>query len=99
MNPKRNRQRGKETERAIALLLGGKRIGTMCGEDVEHPLWSIECKSRQRFYPLKWLEQASKHCPPNKTPLVVIHQRHKEYMDSVVMISMRDWIDLHGGEK
>ena len=97
MNPKRNRQRGKEAEREIARIMGGKRIGTMCGEDVEHPIFSIEVKSRQRFAPLAWLKQARGHCPPNKTPLVIIHERGKQYINSVVLIDLADWIDLHGG--
>ncbi len=34
MNPKDNRQRGKNTERAIAEILDSKRVGALSGEDI-----------------------------------------------------------------
>lgn len=48
-NPADNRRRGKNTERALARRLGGRRTGVLGGEDINHPLLSIEAKSRQRF--------------------------------------------------
>ena len=41
MNPAKNRQRGKATERAVAKLTGGKRIGILGNDDVQAGLWSI----------------------------------------------------------
>ena len=44
-----NRRRGKDAERKIAEMFEGKRIGIMGGEDVMHPYFSIEVKSRKAF--------------------------------------------------
>ena len=56
MTPNRNRQRGKECERVIAKMLGGKRVGILGNEDVSHPEYSIEVKSRQEFVARKWMD-------------------------------------------
>jgi len=45
MNPSKNRQRGKRTEKAIAKRIGGKRIGILGKSDVEHE-GGIACKKK-----------------------------------------------------
>ncbi len=46
---KRNKNRGKQVERKVAKLLGGKRIGTMGGEDIAMDKYSVEVKSRKKI--------------------------------------------------
>jgi len=58
-----NRQRGKATERAVAKRIGGKRVGILGAEDVSHPLFSIEVKSRKAFVAGDWMAQAVRNCP------------------------------------
>ena len=46
MNPAKNRQRGKNTERAIARRLGGIRRGVLGGHDIDAGPWAVEIKDR-----------------------------------------------------
>lgn len=65
-----NRNRGKAAERAVALALDGKRVGTLSGEDVHFDgPFSAEVKSRGAFVACDWMEQAVRNAPPGKTPL------------------------------
>lgn len=87
-----NRTRGKATERAVASALGGKRVGTMGGEDVhlDGP-WSCEVKSRQAFAAIPWMEQATRNAPKGKKPLVVVHVHGKRHTEDLVIIRLQDW--------
>ncbi len=96
-NPKRNRQRGKELEREIARLLGGKRIGLLGQEDVQHPVWSIECKERKRVVIEAWMAQAEKYSTIDKTPLLVIHKLGKSHNQDIVCMRLYEFILWHGG--
>jgi len=87
----KNRDRGKRHERVIAEQLNGKRIGTMCGEDVMHPKYSIECKSRQTFVGCGWMDQAKRHCPIGKVPLVILHVHGKRHNEDLVLIRLEDF--------
>lgn len=91
-----NRQRGKNTERKLAKLLNAKRVGIMGGEDCEHPIFSFEIKSRKSFVAVNWLEQAKRNSKEGKIPVVVVHIRGKRYNQDYVILSLKDWIDLHG---
>jgi hypothetical protein len=92
-----NRDRGKAAERAVANLLGGKRIGTMSGEDVHFDgPWSAEVKSRAAFVACAWVDQAVRNAPPGKTPLVVVHVRGKRHGEDLVILRLADWQDWHG---
>ena len=90
----KNRRRGKDAERAVAELLGGARVGLMGGEDVFHPKYSIEVKSREKFIVNKWMDQCIKNNKKNKIPLVVVHTLHKSYDDCYVCIKMKDFLNL-----
>ena len=93
-----NRNRGKAAERAVALALGGKRVGTMSGEDVHFDgPWSAEVKSRAAFVAADWMEQAVRNAPPGKTPIVVVHVRGKRHDKDLVIIRMTDWAELLEG--
>jgi hypothetical protein len=98
-----NRQRGKNHERAIAKRLGGKRVGIFGGQDVEHDLYSIEAKSRQKFVATGWMDQAVRNAPANKIPVVIVHVTNQRRDNDLVMMRMKDFEDWHGtlkeGEK
>ena len=96
---KLNRNRGKNTERATAKRLGGQRVGILGGEDVSHDIWSIETKDFARFAGVKIIEQAERHCPEGKTPLAVVHIRHKPRSKDIVMMRMSDFEDWLGKVK
>ena len=76
MGANKNKRSGKALQSEVAKNWNGKNTGTLGGEDVEHPIFSIECKHRNRRTELQtFLEQAERHCPPDKTALVVFHQK------------------------
>jgi hypothetical protein len=95
-----NRERGKAAERAVAWILGGKRTGTMGGEDVhmDGP-FSVEVKSRGAFVACDWLDQAVRNAPDGKTPLLVVHVRGKRHSEDLVILRLADWQDWYGGRQ
>ncbi|MBF0488764.1 MAG: hypothetical protein HQK98_11460 [Nitrospirae bacterium] len=99
MTTNMNRKRGKSAERAVAKRLDGKRIGIMGGQDVEHPLFSIEVKSRKAFVAGDWMSQAVRNCPDGKTPLVVVHVSGQRHNEDMVIMRMGDFEDFLGTRK
>lgn len=103
MEPNKNRQRGKRTEKEIAKRMGGKRVGILGKSDVEieqsfknHPLYSIEVKSRLKAACISWMEQAIRNCQQGKTPIVRLHIKGKKYNDDIIMLRVTDftnWFD------
>ena len=91
---KTNRERGKRHERSVAKRLGGLRIGVLCGEDVKHDTYSVECKSRESLASEKWMQQCEANCPPDKTPLLVMHTHGQHYDNDLVVMRMKDWEKL-----
>lgn len=93
-----NRNRGKAAERAVAKALGGKRVGTMGGEDVhlDGP-WSAEVKSRKAFVALAWMKQAARNAPEGKTPLVVVHVHGGRHDEDLVIVRLKDWKEAVNG--
>jgi len=92
-----NRDRGKRAEREIAKRLGGRRIGTLCAEDILHPVYSIECKSRIAFAGERFLEQAERHCEKGKTPLAIVHVQGQRHGNDIVLMRLKDF-EAHNGE-
>lgn len=92
----RNRQRGKECERAIAKLLNGKRVGILGQEDIMHPVYSIEVKSRKRFVANKWMDQCIKNNKEGKIPLVVVHETNKNHKKDLIIMNLNDFLILDG---
>ena len=91
----------KSAERRIASVLGGKRVpvsGRGDGPDVAHDHLAVEVKHRAAFP--KWLHsalaQATASAHDGKLPIVVLHQAGSRYVDSFVVVKMRDWIDWYG---
>lgn len=85
----------------VAKLLGGKRTGCN-GEsriDVEHDHLAIEVKQRKALptYLREGMDQAVREageldCPIyGKLPVVVLHQKGTEYLESYVCIRMKDF--------
>jgi hypothetical protein len=91
MKASRNRQRGKDSEREVAKILGGKRVGIMGGEDISHPDYSIEVKSRQSFVAKKWMEQAKRNSKGGKIPLVVVHAGNTPHATDLVLLNIEDF--------
>jgi hypothetical protein len=95
----------KACERKIAELLGGVRVpvsGRQRGAtpDVEHPILSIEVKSRKTLpaWLLDALEQAHASSTDGRLPVAVLHADRKPYRDALVVVRLKDFADhLKGG--
>lgn len=92
-----NRQRGKQAERVVAKRLGGKRVGTMSGEDIHFDSsFSGEVKSRKSFVACGWMDQAKRNAGEHKTPLVIVHVHGRRHDEDLVIIRLADWTDWFG---
>lgn len=94
-----NRSSWKRTERAIAAILGGKRIPVTGrkGPDISHPTLSVEVKSRTDFpgYLWDWLAQASDGADPSKVPVVVLHRAGRVHVDDdLVVLRLAHLVDV-----
>lgn len=94
-NPTSNKYAGRTYQTYIANLFGGKSVGTIEGQDVEHPIFSIECKKRKGFVAVKWMDQCIKNCPKKKTPLVLVHVTKEKHERDLVIIMLKDFKKLH----
>jgi hypothetical protein len=90
MKTKNNRQRGKATEKAVAKRINGVRVGIMGGEDIHHPLYSIESKSVSRCVIEKWFEQCEKNNKRKVIPCVIVHIKNKSHDNDYVILKMKD---------
>jgi len=99
----RNKRQGKAIQKKIAVRLGGKNVGTIEGQDIDHPVFSGEVKHRKSFAGDKFMEQAVKNCPNGKVPIVIVHTLNKRLDDALVMMKLTDWEEWYGklkiGEK
>lgn len=95
----------KSCERRVAELLGGKRVpvsGRARGDcpDVEHPTLSIECKSRKKLP--AWIEHAMRQAEASarggQLPVLVLHQDHTPYAESLVVLRLEDFASHLKGE-
>jgi len=96
MTAKKNRAKGKRNEKALAKILGGKRVGILSGEDISHPIFSIEAKSRKSVVIEKWMKQAEVNAPIDKIPLLIIHTHNSRRGNDIVCMRMKDWINFYG---
>jgi hypothetical protein len=93
-------QSWKNLERKTARLLRGKRNArgedfSVSAADVEHPLFSVECKYRKHLPALlaQGLAQAQRYHPA-KPPLLVLKERGKH--GEIVVLRLADFVDLFG---
>lgn len=90
----KNKQRGYRFEKVIAERFSTFRMGTMGGEDVYHPEYSIECKDFARFAGVSILEQAEKNNKRGVIPLGIVHIRNTSYDKSIVLLRLSDFEKL-----
>ena len=93
---KRNKAQGRKVQSKFAKMLGGKSVGTIEGQDVEHEIWSAEIKHRKKFIGNTFMAQAVKNCPEGKVPLVIVHELNQRLEKSLVMMCYLDWQDWFG---
>ena len=79
----------KQFERRIAKRLDGRRVGILGKEDIEHPLFSIECKLLKELpkgltEPYK---QAEKNCPAGKIAIVCMKEKKKQDGNALIIMS------------
>jgi len=89
----------KRHEKKVATMLQGRRHsrGNNFAEevgDVEHPLFSIECKYRKKLPTLlmQGLSQARRY--NSKPPLLVLKEHGKQ--SELVVMTLHDFVDLFG---
>ena len=46
---RRNKAQGRKVQTKIARMVGGKSVGTIEGQDIEHSVFSVETKHRKTF--------------------------------------------------
>jgi len=90
---KRNKTK-RQYQTTVAEMIGGKNIGTLGGEDVEHPEYTVECKSLKRFAGEKVLLQAEGNNPGNRVSIGFVHILGQRHHNDVVLMRYRDWIKI-----
>lgn len=90
----------KNAERHVARSLGGKRNQrgadfSKSMPDVEHALFSVECKYRKTLPRLLrlGLEQAARY-DQSKPPLLVVKERYQK--GALVVLKLADFVNLFG---
>jgi hypothetical protein len=94
----------KQFERRVARLLGTERIphtGARAGADAETPLFVFQFKKTGRLpgYLRAWLDGVRGTAAarrPEKIGVVVLQAPRTQDLDAFVVVSLRDWLDLHG---
>ena len=93
----------KATERAVANLLGGRRVpvsgrGRGDAPDIAHDWLAIEVKHRKRLP--KWLReamcQAKASSGLSRLPIVVLHEAGQRHDEDLVMLALGDFVDWFG---
>lgn len=86
----------KGTERAVAKILGGQRLGHFGKVDVKARWVSAEVKHRQSLpaWFTEAMAQAKRHAEDGQLPIVVLHiegQRHSENMVVMRLGDFQEW--------
>jgi len=91
----------KRTERRTAQRLGGERVGATgkSTPDVVTPWLTVECKHRTALP--RWLVDAlskvRRQAYPSRLGVVVLHEAGRH--DSIVCLSLSDFVDWFGGKE
>jgi len=107
MNPKINRRRGKDTQKALAKLLRCKDVGTLGKYDLINQLFCVEAKERKQFVAEKWWYQVTDHMKKdpfvkNQIPIVGVHILGKRHDNDFIIIQVKDFLrilEVTGGEE
>ena len=92
----------KAYERRVARLLGTQRIpvtGERAGADCRTAMFAVQIKKRATVpgYLTRWVDGIRQSASPHGlTGIVVMQLPHRADLDSLVVLSLRDWIELHG---
>lgn len=94
----------KNTERAIARLIGGVRqpiTGRIRGSapDIDHDWLSVEVKHRKKLplWLLDAIDQAEKsNLTGTKLPIVILHKQGDRYLDALCVVRLKDFLDFYG---
>lgn len=88
----------KGTERAVAKLLGGKRLGQFGGVDVKSRFVSAEVKHRQALpaWLVDAMAQAVRHAEDGQLPVVILHEHGQRHSENMVIMRMGDFVDWFG---
>lgn len=93
----------KNTERAIAKVLGGERVpitGRQRGDvpDIKHDIWSIEVKHRKSLpgWMHNAMAQAKASIRGQQTPIVVLHELGARHTEDFVVMRLEDFQLLLG---
>lgn len=90
----------KRTERAIATILGGKRvpIAGRRGADIAHRWLAVEVKHR-RALP-QWLKravaQAKAVATEHQLPVAILHENRERHSSDLVVMALADFTDWFG---
>ena len=88
----------KGTERRLARLLGGERVGHLGGEDVAAGAIAAESKHRKQLP--QWLKaavaQARGNAGEGRLGVVVLHEHGKHTTSDIVCLSLTDFLEWFG---
>ena len=90
----RNRRRGKAFQSKLAKMVGGRNIGTLGGEDVEHKTFSIEAKAFASYRGETIMKQAENNCPKGKIPISIVHINGQRHERDIVHIRFNHFFEL-----
>lgn len=91
----------KSVERAIARIMGGRRVpvtgrGRGDAPDIEHYVFSLEVKHRKDLpdWLLEAMEQARAAQKDGQIPMVVLHKKNTKFERSLAVLELRDIISI-----
>jgi hypothetical protein len=100
-----NKNAGRKYQRRIAKRFGGKSVGTIEGQDIEHPVFSMECKKMKTFP--SWFigknkngketglwAQTLRNCPEGKIPLALLHMTGQKHEEDIVLMRLGDFENI-----
>ena len=87
----RNKRRGRAYQTKLSKLVEGKNVGTLGGEDIEHPIYSIEAKAYKAYRGESIMKQCEANCKGDKIPVAIVHVNGQRYERDIVHMRFKDW--------